>query len=507
MVQVGVAGRVESRLRLARRAGSFGGLEVFAFVVAYLAAGPRPSIRGFYDEWKDDLPRVAALVGRHDLPSSGSLSRALKSMTMAQAEAIADELLLNTPGLDALLGRDAVQHYDAYGMGWHIFDFDPTVRASRQRDLEEGDDLPDPERRALGVSGYTGRKRGEIRYRCHALHHGGAGLWLQCSLQDEGGSAVPYLERAAQKCRMLAERIGHPHDRVLLRTDGEFGHAAAVQACAQHGVHHLTRLTRPHLFDRPEVQFALAHARWATIEDSGTFEREAADLGELVLHDVDAEVEPVATRVVLTRFRTDREVPGRGVLRGGFQIELFGTSLPADAWPPEDVAGLYAGRAVLENRFAQEDREYALERRFSDSAPGQMFVVNVGLFLWNYAVCRVAEVRGVPSPKTRRQPRPPAPPDPPLLPEPEVQAEVETPVPPTMALAVAASASRPEATLPPTTDLDGDLDRIVAAAAVSRSRPGWTLYPVTGVRWPTSAGRVTSERWFPPQPAVANFAA
>src|SRR5690606_18448422 len=109
------------------------GLEVFAFAVMFLAAGPLPSIRAFYVKWKRELPRIAALIDRRALPSSGSLSRALASMTTEQVEAIADELLLDTPGLDALLARPVVQHLDANGLPWHIFDFDPTVRPSRQR--------------------------------------------------------------------------------------------------------------------------------------------------------------------------------------------------------------------------------------------------------------------------------------------------------------------------------------------------------------------------------------
>lgn len=404
----GITARIADRFRLSRR-GGFGGLEVFAFAVLYLAAGPLPSIRAFYTRCRDYLPLIARLVGRRDLPSSGSLSRALTKLTMAQVDSLSDDLLGSVLGADEFLRRPEIVHHDAHGASWHVFDFDPSVLPFRQRDLEEGEHLPQPERRARGVPGYVGRKRGEIRQRAMPLYHSGAGLWCYMRLDAEGGSATKYVEGAAACCERVVQRIGHPVHRALIRTDGEFGHAAAVDACAKRGLHYLTRLTRPHLHDRPEVQELIREATWRSVASMGPVQREAADLGTVLLHDGDEEVAPVPARVVLTRFRTDRELPDRGVIRDGYQIEMFATSLPSDAWPAEDVAWLYAERAVIENALGAEDREYALDRTFSFNPAGQALMMAVGLFLWNHAVCTGAR-RLPPRPsRPAQQARPPGP--------------------------------------------------------------------------------------------------
>ena len=96
---------------------------------------------------------------------------------------------------------------------------------------------------------------------------------------------------------------------------------------------------------------------------------------------------PVQVRVVVTRFARSSP-PEHGVLRDGFQIELFATTLPSDAWPPEDVVALYFGRSAMENRFAQEDREFGIDRTFSYHPPGQEWMSGIALFLWNVLISR-----------------------------------------------------------------------------------------------------------------------
>lgn len=71
--------------------------------------------------------------------------------------------------------------------------------------------------------------------------------------------------------------------------------------------------------------------------------------------------DPVTARVVVTRIARAGAAE-HGIVRDGYQYELFATTLSAEAWPCEDVVALYCARASIESRFAQEDREFDLSR-------------------------------------------------------------------------------------------------------------------------------------------------
>ena len=387
--QAGVAAQVERLVPLSRR-GGYGGLEIFALGVVYLSAGQQSSIRGFCGKYAINLGQVAALVDRRGLPTSASLSRALSDMPEQVANSFADGILAVPPGLDEVLKRQSVLHRDANGDGWHVFDFDPSTRAFRQRSVVNDDEHPIARRRAQGVPGHVGRKRGEIRQQDHLLQHAGSGLWAWYRLNAAGGSAVPFLADATRAATRWMDRIGHPRSRTVVRADGEFGHLAALQACTDQGLQFVARLARYHLFDLPEVTAQLATAEWRPVRGSS---KEAADLGEVTLHDTERKLQATSCRVIVTRFRTEHEEPSHGILRDGFQYETFATTLPPAAWPPDDVAWLYSGRATIENSFAQQDRAYDIDRTFSFAPCGQQFFVTIALLLWNDEICRASVVR------------------------------------------------------------------------------------------------------------------
>ena len=71
-----------------------------------------------------------------------------------------------------------------------------------------------------------------------------------------------------------------------------------------------------------------------------------------------------ASRVLASIFPKTKDAK-RGRTIDGWQVELFATDLPADAWPAADTVTAYFGRNSLENRFAQEDRETKLDRVLS----------------------------------------------------------------------------------------------------------------------------------------------
>ncbi|MBI4872850.1 MAG: hypothetical protein HY814_14955, partial [Candidatus Riflebacteria bacterium] len=134
-------------------------------------------------------------------------------------------LLSEGAGIDVVLRHPAVQTYDARGQGWHIFDFDPTVTTLRHRALPEGDDLPAARRRAetSALPGYSGRKRGEVRFRRGTLQHAGSSVWVQAMLGPGNGDGHAEFTAACGAVERTCERIDHPRSRALLRSDGAFG--------------------------------------------------------------------------------------------------------------------------------------------------------------------------------------------------------------------------------------------------------------------------------------------
>jgi hypothetical protein len=386
-----VFNKVASWLPLSRRAGH-GTAGLFAFVVVFLMAGRAWGIRPFALKFQGPLGRlIAPVVGLRDLPTASSMSRALGILTHSAVRGCLDPLLSSDVGVRRLLGSPHVQHRDAHGKGWHVLDLDPTIEAFRQRDLPDDPALPAPARLAPGVAGYTGHKRGDVRIRHLPLQHAGAGVWLAYRLEAAGASLLPLVADVVRVARNAIPIDGDP-PRVVLRADGEFGSVGAMRTIVAGGVAVLTRLSRYALLDRDEVVALMPALIWRDVRSSGGGPpRQAADLGLFTLHPDDGAARsgegPVEVRVVVTRFARS-SAPEHGVLRDGFQIELFATTLPADAWPAEDVVALYFGRSALENRFAQEDREFGIDRTFSYHPPGQEWMSGIALFLWNVLISR-----------------------------------------------------------------------------------------------------------------------
>jgi len=377
------------------------------FFLGTRAQGLRPFLEGLGVLEKR---RIGAVVGLRTLPTAASLSRALTRFKHDEVRGCVQQMLASTVEKE-MLTNPVVQHHDGWGQPWHVLDIDPTITGIRRRELPEGDDLPRGVRRARGEAGYVGRKRGEARIRVVPVMHDGAGLWLAMLLVPTEGSITPFCRELARNSMAVLRERGVDENRVVIRGDGEFGSVGAMRAIVDSGAAVLVRLTRYQLLDRESVAFHLQKVEWNEIRrgESG-ITREAAELGTFTLtssvEDTKDEPVTVTVRVVVTRF--ERSSPAEhGVKRDGHQLELFATTLPSEAWPAADVAELYRGRSSLENRFAQEDREFDLERTFSHHPPGQEWMSGVGLFLWNYAVVRgwhLAPPPPRPPPLTRRSP-------------------------------------------------------------------------------------------------------
>ncbi|MDQ8155330.1 MAG: hypothetical protein P3B98_11780 [Gemmatimonadota bacterium] len=393
LLEGGAVRALGESLRLSRK-GGFTGVPLVAFVLAFLASTTERGVRPFIKAFKRPLQRVAAVAGCTRFPSSASVSRAFTGIDQATAERFADVALSMavTPGLRELLTHPTALHRDSRGDSLCVLDIDPSVQAFRQRDLIAGEDFPAPDRVAPGVAGYTGHHRGEIRIRHVAVCAAGPGVWLGYRMSEDNQHLASLFTSAIRPALSVTSEAGIPLEQVLLRGDGEFGSAGVARAIVGLGVQLLVRISRYGLLDRPEVLETLRIATWEQVPAGAKRVREATDLGTVLLHpsakSADAGEPGVSLRVVVCR----RKVPSEsdvhyGAWHDGYQMELFGTTLPADRWPARDVVALYGGRSAIENRFAQEDRELRLGRTFTYNAFGQAVFTALGLFLWNYRTC------------------------------------------------------------------------------------------------------------------------
>ena len=400
----GVLEAIGARVRI-RREGGYCGFDILLFLLLYFAVRQSIGLRKFWDLVHGCGDKLAALGRRRQLPSPASVSRALDSVEPELLRPAGEWLLSEGAGIDPVLHHPSVQTYDARGEGWHVFDFDPTVTTLRHRALPEGDDLPAARRRSKQASaGYSGRKRGDVQFRRGTLQHAGSGAWMQAMLHPGNGKSHVELAAALGVVVRTCERLVHPTARALLRMDGEFGWVPFVDACRSRGVPCLTRLTRPEMFEQAEVLLALREGTWHFVPDSRSGPRRSAlDLGVVTVPPgVDTRrpdgtaYEPIAVRVVCSRYpRTEKAEHGRVI--DGWQYELFVVDAPADAFPAPSAVALYFGRAGLENRFAQEDREAAMDRIFSYHLPGQEFAIDVGLWVWNLRLARGFELSPPPA--------------------------------------------------------------------------------------------------------------
>jgi hypothetical protein len=443
----GLLSRVGEWLPLARRAGH-GASALFAFALVFLGAGRQWGIRPFALTFGTALHGlVAPLLGYRSLPTAASVSRALGRLEHPAVRTFLDRLLTADPETTLLLNSPHVRHRDAHGRGWHVLDFDPTIEAFRQRGLPEDPLLPEAARISPGTPGYTGHKRGELRIRHLPLQHAGSSVWLAYRLDATGESVLPLLAELLQAGRSVLE-LASPGE-IVVRADGEFCSVGAMRTCLAARVHVLTRLCRYALLDRHEVIEAMGTATWQPVPTDGSGpRREAADLGLFTLYPDDRAQDagggPVEVRVVVSRFPRCSD-PDHGILLDGFQVELFATSLPSDAWPAGHLVALYFGRSAMESRFAQEDREIGIDRTFSYHPPGQEWMSGIGLFLWNLLVGRGVAAAPLPPQALAQVARAPMP-----AAEPPASAAEPAPITPEPTLTVNEQEFAPEPVADPT---------------------------------------------------------
>lgn len=398
-------GRWEEATDLLRvqREGGYAGVDALLFLIYYFASGLRVGVKEFCDRAREQQGRLAAVVGRRRLPTQASISRILAAVESETARSFGNWLLRQAPGIDVVLQHPSVLTRDALGGHWHVFDWDPTVTTLRHRALPELEGTPEARRRSESIAapGYPGRKRGDAQFSRATLQHAGSGLWLGIEMAPGNGALRQEFKEAIGQVVATCEHAGLARDRVFLRADGAAGSVPFLTACVESDVHYVTRLAHYQLLQDPNIVAHLNEAVWYEVPSSGSGPtRQACDLGRVQLEPAPGTVrldgnpfDPIGVRVVVSRFPSRTEKGrGAGVVIDAWQYELYGTDLTPEAWPEADLVAGYYGRTGQENRFHQEDRELGLDRIFSYHLPGQQLATLVGLFVWNFQICRGMEL-------------------------------------------------------------------------------------------------------------------
>lgn len=377
---LGLLEGLATRLRVVRE-GGYTGVDVTPTLVGYLTSGIG-SIKEFSNRCIPHRAELAAIAGRSKFPAASSISRYLKAATPADVGPVVSWLLLDAVPLDVMRSERAVER-DRQGHDVHYFDWDPKILTFRQRGLPESEDMPAGRRRSEeAAAGYPGRKRGNVQFSRSLVQHTASGHFVGLEMAAGNGFAEDFCKHAIVSVLAAAHgAVLNPQDCVL-RMDGAFGTTRILGACQQAGIGYLTRLSHYSLLSRPEVIEWMSEQSWEAVLDSASGpRREALDLGSFTLTD-DTTGQEVETRIIVTRFETDKPA-GAGKVDGNIVYELFAVSRDESAWRAAEVVQAYYARSGAENRYAQLDREFNIDRTFSYHQAGQHLVTALALWIWN----------------------------------------------------------------------------------------------------------------------------
>ena len=374
-----VLAKISERVRLRRR--RFGRYEVIDFcavLFGYAISGER-TLEEFYQRLQPFAVPFMALFERDRLPSRSALSRFLAALTEAPVEA------LRTLFLDDLLARPLTSDKQAGGLvdrkgtTWVVFDVDGTREAARQRALPQTDELPPSFRRLDDVCapGYRGRKRGEVVRTRTTVSQAHSYQWLG-SFGNRGNGR--YREELRQGLTAIGRYLTthhHPHERALLRLDGQYGNRVVLSEVA--GFAFVTRGKDYHLLDHPSISARL-HLPPDQVQQrpESQMERRLSDCPEIP---VGPEGPPC--RVIVATHPAGQKKSPIGVTRAGVVYELFFTNLPQQAFTARDVVELYLHRGAFEPILSDEDLEQDSDRWCSHAAWGQECWQVISQWIWN----------------------------------------------------------------------------------------------------------------------------
>ena len=497
-----------------RRGGYPLGAAITFFLLLFASGQTNTGIKAFRAQVQD--PAVAAACGFRSLPGTSAISGIIRAIDPAALAAIGPELLIEKSDALDILAQPSSLHYDATGRPSHVFGLDATREVFRHAALV-GEVWPGRRRtEGFAAPGYTGQKRGEAVVSRYVLAHS-TGLWMSATI-GPGNASRPEGVKAAISAIDRVRQHSDPNIGMIVRADGEFGKAVDLAAFHAEGISMVSRWGQYQMLDGEQVRRQMAEGRWFVVPDGKTGPtRSAMDLGYRDLSiDDKADGETVRARFTVSRYRTDATTTSHGHLEDGWLYELFvSVGLDRDAWPAPELVQLFLGRAVIENHFAQEDREMALGRTFCYRRGGQLLATLLGLFVMNWQMAAALRLDPVPNVPPVQRPRapiedpnpvpwaaklvPPAPAPSPPLPSPSTSSKKKEtprdctrliPPPPPQTPREALAGARPEAQRR-CDDAWAEVIAVLGEANWERwlkGREGWAWSADRGLSCPTGDG-------------------
>ncbi len=372
----GVLGAICERVRFARR--RFGHYEVIDFLAVlfgYAISGER-TLEAFYEGLRPFASTFMALFDRDQLPARSTLSRFLTALRQEPVEA------LRSLFLDDLLSRPLSKERQTGGLadreGFErvVFDIDGTREAARQRALprQKSCHLPfvDWKKSVLlatrGAS--VGKSSGPVPSSARPTAESRLG-----SVGNRGNGL--YREELRQALSAIGRYLAAyqlPHERALLRLDGQYGTGAVLS-----GFSFVMRGKEYAVLDHPLVQARLH------LPPDQLQRRPESQLVRSLYDCPDVPVGPagVHCRVVVATHPAGKKKSRVGVTRSGIVYELFFTDLPQPAFTVCDVVELYLHRGAFEPALADEDVEQDPDRWCSQSPSGQECWHIISQWVWN----------------------------------------------------------------------------------------------------------------------------
>lgn len=388
----GVTAQLSERVRWNRQ-GGYHPVDTVVFLLCYFlstagkkAPGSMGTLSRTVAGWRKEL---ASFADREDFATQASVSRTLATAQRCDLNGVGRWMLGEASMAGPLLSDAASMYRDGNGGFWCTLDWDAIIIPLRKRGLPHDPELAEAVLRAaaVGTPGYSGRQRGEVQLAVHILQHAGAGIFGYVDL--EPGNPHP-ADKAKEICLAALEMsrlAGIAPQRTLVRMDGAGDVTVLIAALVAHQLVPLVRMCRYALLESASARLQIETGVWLAVPDalSGP-RRQALDLGDYDLLPEGTDSDPlgaaVTIRLVVSRFAAESK-HGAGYMMGDYHYELFGTALPAAGWTAAEVVQCYFGRAAIENRFAQLNREVKVLRLHSLNLAGQRLAMTIGLWAFN----------------------------------------------------------------------------------------------------------------------------
>jgi hypothetical protein len=331
------------------------------------------------------LIACAAAAGLRSLPSNRALSGMLRAVSYKDVVAAGKQVLLEMTNVKDVVTNPLALLRDAFGDVYQLAFLDGTRNAYRWSPLPGGEQSAGCRVSArCAQPGFTGsNKRGEAVTTEHRTVHA-TGVVLASSVAPGNGDRRAGVAAWFDAMKWLLA-ASPSKTRAVVCADGEYGNSRDLADFDAGGIALVARWGNYQMLHQPEFRRQMATGTWYKIPRCvDGVERSAMNLGTRHLTDKNDE-SGVSARFVVCRYPHPEKTTRHGHLEDGWLYELLvSVGLDEERWSAPDILWLFHRRAAIENSFAQEDREVALDRTFSYSLGGQSLATLIGLFWMNW---------------------------------------------------------------------------------------------------------------------------